>query len=374
MDFFRLIDDNILNIVSRSSAKTETNRLQLVSFLWVHAISYVILPFFILYCLVFGEYSSFLFLSFYMFFSIGLIYLIRMSYKLFYMYMASNILFFILMICLVLNANTYVVLWAYVYSLISIFLFGSKKGTWWSLGLLIILVAIMGGQSYEFEFIIEFIVSYVLCIGGLYFFKSYDERKQRKQKNLKKQVLSLGQELKENMLEKQEVQELLEQMTYTDSLTNLINRRHFWYLGNKEVVRSIRYDVPMCLAILDIDDFKNINSTCGHPAGDEVLRVLSRHCTYVLRESDILGRIGGEEFAFLLVHIDKDKAYEKFEALRKEIEGLNLKILENRAKFTVSIGLSSLSSDEESLDDLYQKADDALSKAKNSGKNRVILL
>ena len=158
----------------------------------------------------------------------------------------------------------------------------------------------------------------------------------------------------------------------TDSLTGVSNRRYFEEIGRREVVRAERHQRPLSLMILDVDFFKRINDTYGHPVGDKVLQALSLVARAELRENDLLARLGGEEFIVLLPDINLSEALCVAERLRLTFAVCNVP-LENGevVGFTVSIGVSQLGGEFDSLDTLLQSADLALYQAKNSGRNRV---
>ena len=121
----------------------------------------------------------------------------------------------------------------------------------------------------------------------------------------------------------------------------------------------------------DIDDFKAINDTFGHLAGDRVIKAVANSLKAQLRDSDLLARYGGEEFGFILPHTSSERAYDIAERLRKKIAGLKLKYQKKLITLTMSFGIASRQKDERiSLDDLIRRADNALYKAKSAGKNR----
>lgn len=168
----------------------------------------------------------------------------------------------------------------------------------------------------------------------------------------------------------------LREKANTDYLTNLNTRRHFMDLANQELTRLARYDSPLSFMVLDIDFFKKINDTYGHQSGDIVIMKFAEVCQSILRSVDIMGRIGGEEFAVMLPETSKDKALEVAERLRETVENMRV-VLEGNAlpiQVTVSIGLVSLTSKDKSLESLLKLADQALYQAKNSGRNRVCVL
>lgn len=168
------------------------------------------------------------------------------------------------------------------------------------------------------------------------------------------------------------LKEKLEQQAQQDYLTGLSNRRHFMEQGQVELARARRYGTPLSLLMLDIDRFKNINDTHGHKAGDLVLQHLSEVMRETLRAVDIIGRMGGEEFAILLPETDLERATEVAERLRENIAHTRV-ALEAAAplQFTVSIGVSGMKEKDAPLDTLLNQADWALYEAKEGGRNKV---
>jgi diguanylate cyclase (GGDEF)-like protein/PAS domain S-box-containing protein len=168
------------------------------------------------------------------------------------------------------------------------------------------------------------------------------------------------------------LKEKLEQQAQQDYLTGLSNRRHFMNQGQVELARAQRYGTPLSLLMLDIDRFKNINDTHGHKAGDIVLQQMSEVMRATLRSVDIIGRMGGEEFAILLPETDLKRATEVAERLRENVAHAQV-ALETAAplQFTVSIGVSTLEGKEATLDTLLNQADWALYEAKEGGRNKV---
>lgn len=164
----------------------------------------------------------------------------------------------------------------------------------------------------------------------------------------------------------------LELQANQDFLTGLSNRRHFLEQGVIELARAQRYGEALSAFMLDIDHFKNINDTHGHKAGDIVLQKLGQLLRETLRTVDIIGRIGGEEFAILLPETGLQEATEIAERLREIIAHSDV-ILEAGLPlhFTVSIGVATLKDKGVNLDILLNLADKALYQAKGSGRNKV---
>lgn len=164
-----------------------------------------------------------------------------------------------------------------------------------------------------------------------------------------------------------------------DDLTALPNRRHFLELSARECERSLRHNIPLSFLLMDVDHFKNVNDSFGHRAGDRLLRELSDACRGALRTSDIIGRVGGEEFGILLPETGLEDAIEVAGRVREVVQALQ--VASNRAEVpiavTVSMGLVQLQqaapgAERDSFLGLYERADRALYAAKRSGRNMVV--
>ncbi|WP_158238525.1 diguanylate cyclase [Pollutimonas subterranea] len=165
---------------------------------------------------------------------------------------------------------------------------------------------------------------------------------------------------------------LLEEQAWRDPLTGLANRRHFMDMAEAEIIRAQRYERPLSLLTLDLDHFKSINDTHGHQAGDLVLQEFAAIVTSIVRDVDIVGRTGGEEFAILLPETDIDAALGVSHRLHEAIRS-NEVILRSGAslRFTCSMGLAFLDEVTVALNDLFEQADKALYQAKHSGRDRT---
>jgi diguanylate cyclase (GGDEF)-like protein len=174
-------------------------------------------------------------------------------------------------------------------------------------------------------------------------------------------------EIERTLKEKAELQ------ARTDYLTGLFNRRHFIELAENEPVRALRYHRPLSLLMIDIDNFKVINDTWGHDAGDDVLRKIADLIRSSVREGDIAGRVGGEEFAVVLVETEPELALHVAQRLCATVAectidtqaGLQLQV-------TISLGLTGLNGRDIDFGSLLKEADMALYSAKQSGRNRVV--
>lgn len=159
----------------------------------------------------------------------------------------------------------------------------------------------------------------------------------------------------------------------TDYLTGLFNRRHFIELAERELARALRYQEPLSVLMIDIDHFKEVNDTWGHDSGDVVLQRIAHLIRDELREEDILGRIGGEEFAVALVNADKKHALEAAQRIRSTVANTAVVIPNGQViKVTLSVGITELDEHDIRFKGLLHKADQALYQAKDSGRNTVM--
>jgi diguanylate cyclase (GGDEF)-like protein len=169
-----------------------------------------------------------------------------------------------------------------------------------------------------------------------------------------------------------EANEKLYQLAITDPLTGLHNRRHFFELANLEIAAAQRYERPLSVMMMDLDHFKNVNDTYGHLAGDQVLKAFAKRTLECVREVDVIGRYGGEEFALLLPNTDLSAAVEMGERLRLAISAAPVHTEEADIPVTVSIGATQYPFGSELTSDaLFDRADQALYEAKKGGRNRV---
>ena len=170
-------------------------------------------------------------------------------------------------------------------------------------------------------------------------------------------------------IENRNARKELEHRAYSDYLTGLANRRYFIEQAELELSRHNRYSTELSLIMLDIDFFKKINDTYGHNVGDLVLQRIADVSRTILRDVDIIGRIGGEEFAILLPETNLEDTIKVAERLRVEISNASVVLEQEVVNFTSSFGV--VSANKSNIDKLLIKADKALYKAKDSGRNRV---
>jgi diguanylate cyclase (GGDEF)-like protein len=170
-----------------------------------------------------------------------------------------------------------------------------------------------------------------------------------------------------NALLHREVQKLAR----TDALTSVYNRTGFFEMGRREVERARRFKHPLSVIMLDVDLFKDINDTFGHENGDQVLRVIAERISASIREIDIFGRYGGDEFIILLPESDLQNASTVAERLRNCIESTPIQVGKDQIPVTISLGVAMATEKTSSLAELIDQADAAMYQAKQSGRNRV---
>lgn len=171
------------------------------------------------------------------------------------------------------------------------------------------------------------------------------------------------------------VQRKLERAAAVDYLTGLLNRRSFAAAGDRAVARArSQVDATRCaVAMVDLDFFKRVNDRFGQATGDRILQHASAHMMEGARQNDLLGRLGGEEFAVLLDDVDEERARSAAERLRRNVEKRPLRLDGESIPVTVSVGVAVLEPTDRDFDDLLRRADRAVLKAKSAGRNRVEL-
>jgi diguanylate cyclase (GGDEF)-like protein len=180
-------------------------------------------------------------------------------------------------------------------------------------------------------------------------------------------------ELEKTNADLQAKQKDLQRLTRLDGLTALFNRSTFLELAKQELARARRQSTPTVVLMLDLDHFKHINDTWGHPAGDAVLRHVAALATDTVRSTDLVGRLGGEEFMVLLPNTTVEAARKLAEKLRARLEATPTACNGTVIAATVSIGLACTTAlENHDFDHLYTSADKALYLAKQRGRNRVV--
>jgi diguanylate cyclase (GGDEF)-like protein len=189
---------------------------------------------------------------------------------------------------------------------------------------------------------------------------------------LKKRELLVG--LESTIQELTDTNEQLEQLLMVDEKTGLYNFREFRRRLREEWARASRYDTPLSLVFLDIDDFKILNDTLGHPAGDRVLAEFATLVAGGARANDVAARYGGEEFSIILPHTDATMAARVAERIRRAVAEFVFIEEEHATRITVSAGVATYPSTRgvDSVDELVRAADVALYQAKDQGKDCVV--
>lgn len=179
--------------------------------------------------------------------------------------------------------------------------------------------------------------------------------------------------LRQTMNAEQQVRNELRRRAMTDDLTGLANRRETIASLERATASALRHDRPLALAILDIDHFKNVNDTHGHPVGDAVIRQVALTASEVMRGQDTVGRLGGEEFAIVLPDCSAQDALAACERLRVAIRETDLELETGHRVFvTLSVGIAVLGKGDTATD-MIARADAALYDAKHGGRDRVLL-
>jgi len=162
----------------------------------------------------------------------------------------------------------------------------------------------------------------------------------------------------------------LEQLALLDPLTRIGNRRYLDMTLDARLAETLRYNTRLAVFFLDIDDFKLINDTYGHDIGDEVLKVVGRTLSGIIRPTDILGRWGGEEFVAAVSNINRETALIIGERFRALIEGSSVTLHDQRICFTISAGVT-IAREKDDLASVIKRADRAMYESKKEGKNRI---
>ena len=166
-----------------------------------------------------------------------------------------------------------------------------------------------------------------------------------------------------------------QQLSRTDTLTGVNNRRHLYELAEHEIQVAERYQRPLSVIMFDIDHFKQVNDNFGHKAGDQILKLVTDVSCAELRSADVVGRYGGEEFIVLLPMTNAQQAFQLAERIRTNVASLNIPTLKGEANITLSIGVVELkpATPPETVEEVFRRADVAMYAAKQAGRNRTEL-
>ena len=166
----------------------------------------------------------------------------------------------------------------------------------------------------------------------------------------------------------------IHRLATTDPLCGVLNRRQFFLHAQREMERARRYRHALAVIMMDIDEFKRVNDTFGHATGDQALKLFAQTCANSIRSTDILGRLGGEEFALTLPETDGGAAAQLAERLRSILAQAHIPIHDGqKAQFTVSFGVSVFEpTTDHMFESIIHRADQCLYTAKQQGRNRVV--
>jgi diguanylate cyclase (GGDEF)-like protein len=181
------------------------------------------------------------------------------------------------------------------------------------------------------------------------------------------------QELRIRGVELKAVLAQADEVTNTDALTFLPNRRKIIVELQEEVIRSNRYGAPLSISILDIDHFKKVNDIYGHTTGDETLRSVAACLRDHIRHPDIIGRYGGEEFLIVLPNSKVKAAAEQASRLCQQVRTMQIEANNNVLSVTISIGVAQFRVGQENWEGFLHRADEALYKAKDNGRDQWVV-
>ena len=160
-------------------------------------------------------------------------------------------------------------------------------------------------------------------------------------------------------------------LAITDELTGIYNRRYFFEMAEKKFTRALKDKSPLSILLVDIDHFKNFNDRYGHAVGDQVLRAAAKMMASALRESDIIGRYGGEEFSIILPDTNNSSAIYVGERLLARVSDVPIDTAAGKLSIEISLGIAGMSKETPNLQSLIVRADQAMYIAKSAGRNRL---
>ena len=268
-------------------------------------------------------------------------------------------------------------LWFFSFPMVAVMLLPPREGVVWSALSIAIAAAIMllggpetGTSAYSGVFAARFAITAILITGGMFWSEVALRRYQEETSAQRSAIEAESARLKAEIARRASLEVDLRVLASTDPLTGLINRRGFMDRFSHELLRSRRHGPAPTLLILDIDHFKKINDKHGHPAGDAVLAHLAHLLKSSLRNVDIVGRIGGEEFAVVLVETNAETGQPVIDRLLDRIRETTVILADGTPlHFTASIGSTEILWGD-TIDTAIQRADEALYTAKNGGRNR----
>ncbi len=269
-------------------------------------------------------------------------------------------------------------LWFFALPVLAVMMLPPRQGAIWAGISIAAAAAIMvfggpdvgGTSAYSPSFAIRFVITAILISVGMFWSEIALRRYQEETAAQKAATQAESARLKAEIARRIALEQDLRILASTDALTGLVNRRAFMERFSHELARSQRHGPAPTLLILDIDHFKKINDQHGHPSGDAVLAHLAQLLRASLRNLDIVGRIGGEEFAVVLVETNAAMAEPVIDRLLERIRETTVTLSDGQPlQFTASIGSTEILWGD-TIDTAIQRADEALYTAKNTGRNR----
>lgn len=227
-------------------------------------------------------------------------------------------------------------------------------------------------QRFDIQYQLFLFVFFGLILTWFAFFGGFVSNLRRRLSIQKAEIKKANAEIKLEVEERKELEKKILKMASTDYLTGISNRRSFMEQAVTEWTRSERYQYSLSVLMIDIDHFKKINDTYGHHIGDVSLKTFATTCLGILRSNDIFGRLGGEEFAVILVETDEEEALLVAERLRSEIALTTITEANISLNLQVSIGVSLAQSSDLKIEKTIERADKAMYKAKHLGRNRIV--
>ena len=190
---------------------------------------------------------------------------------------------------------------------------------------------------------------------------------------LNNELVTLQRELAKKNVELEHLNAEVKMLATVDDLTHVYNRRGFFEIGRREIARAKRFEEPLAAIMIDLDNFKEVNDTYGHAAGDQALEEVAARLGRKLRKMDILGRYGGDEFFVLLPATDAVSACSIAERLRRNTANKPIRTEHGFINITISLGIAVLKNNTAGLEELMENADQALFMAKTSGHNKFYM-
>jgi diguanylate cyclase (GGDEF)-like protein len=184
------------------------------------------------------------------------------------------------------------------------------------------------------------------------------------------ELAQINERLREEIEERKRIEKQLHRLATTDPLTGVLNRRHFFALAEQEFDRSHRYDRHISIILFDVDHFKEINDTYGHVAGDQLLQTIANRFLGNLRQIDIIGRYGGDEFVILLPETNQEQARMAAKRLHEIVTRDAVDTAKDSIPLHISMGVASVNNSD-NMEKLLIKTDQALYAAKQAGRNQV---